>query len=93
MEIIMTRLRIRHTRLTHGHLMEGRAAPLCDSCIVPLTVKHMMAEFPDYNLQRQLIFHDRTLTLEEIIGEKPRRRVEIVEIIKFLLNINMIDKI
>ena len=76
-EIGMSRLRIGHTKLTHDHLMEGRAAPLCDSCIVPLTVKHIMAECSDYNLQRQLIFHSRILTLEEIIGEQPRRRVKI----------------
>ena len=70
-EIIMTRLRTGHTTLTH--LIEGRAAPLCDSCIVSLTVKHIISERPDYNLQHQLIFHSRILTLEEIIGEKPQR--------------------
>ena len=88
----MAWLRIGHIRLTHGHLMESRVAPLCDTCIVPLTMKHIMAERPDYNIQRQLIFHSITLTLEEIIGEKQRRLVEI-EIIKFLIDINIIGKI
>ena len=34
--VIITRLRIGHTRLTHGHLLVGEEAPYCEGCIVPL---------------------------------------------------------
>ena len=34
-EVVLARLRIGHTRLTHGYLKEQRQPPYCDSCIVP----------------------------------------------------------
>ena len=51
MEVILTRVRIGH-RHTHGHLMEGRSASYCGSCIVPLTVRHIIIECSDYNLRK-----------------------------------------
>ena len=42
-EVILCRLRIGHTRFTHGFLMCGEPQPFCDDCLVPLTVKHFYA--------------------------------------------------
>ena len=39
-DVILARLRIGHTTLTHKKLMEGRPQPYCENCIVPQTVKH-----------------------------------------------------
>ena len=45
-EVVLCRLRIGHTRLTHGHYMERQHQPYCDDCLVPLSVKHILAECP-----------------------------------------------
>ena len=50
----LIRLRIGHTRLTHGYLMEGGHRPYCDDCVVPLTVKHLLFECPTHTQHRQL---------------------------------------
>ncbi|XP_073972971.1 uncharacterized protein [Rhodnius prolixus] len=51
-EVVLARLRIGHTRLTHGYLMNRDAAPICSSCDVPLTVKHIMLDCSRYNRSR-----------------------------------------
>ena len=39
-EVIISRLRIGHTHITHWHLQKGEDSPICSTCKVPLTVKH-----------------------------------------------------
>ena len=39
-ETLPTRLRIGHTRLTHGYHMSRDYQLYCDDCLVPLTVRH-----------------------------------------------------
>ena len=41
--IILTRLRIGHTLLTHGFLMDQSHPPYCNDCLVLLTVMHFVA--------------------------------------------------
>jgi hypothetical protein len=41
-EVIMNRLRIGHTRITHGYLMEKTEPPTCRSCNSFITVKHII---------------------------------------------------
>ena len=48
-EVILSRLRIGHTKLTHSFLMNGDPQPFCDDCLVPLTVRHIMIECPIAN--------------------------------------------
>ena len=55
-ERLLTRLRIGHAFLTHGYLMEQRPPPFCDDCIVPLTVRHILAECPTCNDMRRAHF-------------------------------------
>jgi len=42
--VIIHRLRIGHTRLTHS-LLSGTDQPECSACHCPLTVKHILIEF------------------------------------------------
>ena len=39
--VLLNRLRIGHTRLTHSFLLSGDDLPECGTCQCPLTVKHM----------------------------------------------------
>ncbi|XP_031333925.1 uncharacterized protein LOC116163936 [Photinus pyralis] len=55
-EVIITRLRIGHTHLTHGYLMEKnpQPPPRCENCNRGLTVKHLLIECPEYTNQRTM---------------------------------------
>ena len=44
LEVMLCRLRIGHTRMTHKWILEGNQAPLCEHCTEPLTVKHVLTE-------------------------------------------------
>ena len=55
-EVLLARLRIGHTRLTHKCLLDGDPAPFCDGCLVPLTVEHILTECPDYIVERRTHF-------------------------------------
>ena len=45
-EVALCRLRIGHTRFSHGFLMSGSYQPFCDDCLVPQTVRHLLVECP-----------------------------------------------
>ena len=46
-EVIIHRIRIGHSRLTHSYLMEEAPLPLCLCCqTVPISIKHLMIECP-----------------------------------------------
>ena len=55
-EVLLCRLRIGHTRLTHAHLIKREHAPFCDDCLVPLTVEHLLAECPSSSETRRRIY-------------------------------------
>ena len=42
--VLLNRLRIGHYRLTHSYLLCVDAPPTCQSCGIPLTVKHILVE-------------------------------------------------
>ena len=41
-EVILARLRIGHTHITHSHLLKGEDVPVCPTCKVQLTTKHIL---------------------------------------------------
>ena len=47
-QVLMTRLRIGHTMITHRHLLDKTAAPQCESCSKPITVEHILCECKKY---------------------------------------------
>jgi len=42
--VLLNRLQIGHSRLTHSYLLSGDDPPTCQSCGIPLTVKHILVE-------------------------------------------------
>jgi ribonuclease HI len=70
-EVTLCRLRIGHTKLTHGHLMERAPPPIC--CGVQLTVRHILTEcrqhqdnrlqyLPSQNLKKILSNDEHSVT-------------------------------
>jgi len=47
--VLLDRLRINHTRLTHSFLLSGDDSPECGTCQCLLTVKHIRVECVDLN--------------------------------------------
>jgi len=91
--VILTRLRIGHCRISHGYLMTGQLVPpYCDSCIVPLTVRHFLEECPDYNHIRGNLFGPNC-TINTILAEPQTGRYDITPLIRFLSEINVLNNI
>ena len=90
-EIILTRLRIGHTRLTHDYLMctPHKEIPFCNECNTIITVKHILCECRNFNLQRNLYLKNKSLS--SILSES--HEFSLHNILMFLRRTNLINKI
>ena len=55
-EVIIYRLRIGHTKLTHNYLLNREFQPECISCDCPLTIQHILLECCDFTPTRTSLF-------------------------------------
>ncbi|XP_055623743.1 uncharacterized protein LOC129767146 [Toxorhynchites rutilus septentrionalis] len=85
---ILTRLRIGHTYLTHGHLLEEREANPCIFCGERMSVKHLLADC--LGLTHAWSRYGICGTVEEILA--PDRKAE-EKVLNFLREMTLIDKI
>ena len=74
-EIILCRLRLGHTRLTHSYIMDRESRPICDRCQCPCTVQHLLIECLKYANERVPLYvacqrHGVPLSLKTIIGNE-----------------------
>ena len=53
-EVVLIRLRIGHSRLTHSHLLEDEPVNICIGCDAPFTVKHILLDCVDFADTRRL---------------------------------------
>ena len=56
-EIVLTRLRIGHSHITHSYLLKREEEPQCIPCNAPLTINHILVECVDLAPTRQRYFH------------------------------------
>ena len=91
MEVILTRLRIGHTKLTHGHLMTSPndVPPVCTQCNTDLTIKHIFGTCAKYDNKRRLLFGNKSFI--EILEES--KDFNIRNILKFLQELNLVNEI
>ena len=70
-ERTLARLRLGHSRLTHGHYMSRDPAPHCEHCGegTLLTIKHILIECPHHQQARMRAFKRNTLTLKNILKD------------------------
>ena len=90
-EVVLSRLRIGHTLLTHGYLMKSPHDPIpeCPQCKTRVTVKHIFNDCPIFERQRRLSIGNKSL--KEVLSESST--FSVYTIIKFLKNCNLLDKI
>ncbi|KAJ4439195.1 hypothetical protein ANN_07312 [Periplaneta americana] len=70
-QVFINRLRIGHTKLTHGYLLKKKPPPVCNTCSETLSVKHIVQDCPQYNqLRQQLEMADISQT--DILSQENR---------------------
>jgi ribonuclease HI len=74
-DVILTRLRIGHTRFTHRHLLLAESVPVCQSCSVAMTVRHILTECPAFKYQRFYHFGQHNCSLIAVVGITPHRNL------------------
>jgi hypothetical protein len=83
-QTVLTRLRIGHTRLTHGHLIEQTNSPTC-TCTEPVTVTHIF----NCRLNRQLT--DKHKINYDTL--KTDNKDALMKVFEFLKELNIYDQI
>ena len=82
-EILLARLRLGHTKITHSHIIEQRPPSSCHRCRTRYTIQHFLLECPLYNVQRQRIVRHVTanrlpLTLQTLLGDSDPDLLELL---------------
>ena len=55
-QVILSRLRIGHTSLTHSFILKQRQPPQCLTCQTPYTIKHVLVECGALAITRERLF-------------------------------------
>lgn len=92
--VVLNRVRLGYTRLTHGYLMDASApqiSPICEFCQeVTLTIPHLLTRCHGVNPERRLCFPtDENYTLQEMLNNENR----LLQLIKFLKVLEIFDSI
>ena len=83
---IISRLRIGHIHITHSHFLKGEDFPVCLTCKLPLTVKHILINFDRFRQIHPKYY--QTNNLKNLFkNSKPEK------ILSFLKEINLFIKI
>ena len=89
--MVMTRLRIGHSYLTHNYLMTSgaeRQAPLCPTCNILFSISHILVDCPSFTVNRRA-FGLEGRPLKDLLGEN----APVDDIISFLKEIDLFYKI
>ena len=86
-EVVIHRIRIGHTRLTHGFLMENKPIPNCPFCDnIPISIRHILLECDDLTNIRTRFY--AATDLEELFDSH-----SLHAILDFLREINIYEGI
>ena len=85
-QVIMSRLCIGHTKLTHSYILKQEQQPQCETCRTPLTVKHLFIECRVFAHIRNHYFNANNM---KDLFEK----VNIEDILSFLKKIKLYHRI
>lgn len=87
-QVILTRLRIGHTRLTNSHLFTKSDPPICTECNKQITIKHIIEECPLYASERRE--HHIPTTISEALNHSTTTEENML---KFTKTINIYNKL
>lgn len=81
-QMVIQRLRLGHSRLTHGYLITNSDPPSCDHCRERLTVTHILSECRKYSLQRQSC--NVASDPAEALGKNPQNICNTIDYLKVI---------
>ena len=84
-EVVLSRLRIGHTHATHSFRLSAGDPPLCRRCGDLLSVKHVLVDCRDYEIERSRHL-GVSPTLKCLLGEFPS--VQLSHVLSFLKSID-----
>ncbi|XP_026811214.1 uncharacterized protein LOC113552556 [Rhopalosiphum maidis] len=79
-ETVLNRLRIGHTRITHGFLMARKEPPICQTRGTALIVKHLIADCLKFNQER--VMNGISYNLDTALGPDHEKNLEIINFTK-----------
>lgn len=82
-ETRLSRLRIGHTYITHRFILLGDNQPICDTCVTPVTVEHILRDCTKYTEER--LQHNISGTIEQILNND----VNVDKVMEFLKAIHV----
>ena len=85
-DVVLTRLRIGHTHITHSHLLKRVEQPQCVSCNEPFTVKHFLLDCVDFLDIRKQYFSVRNF--KQLFSDVPADKI-----LSYLKEIHLFNKI
>ena len=68
-EVVLARLGIVHTRITHSYLLNGEEQPQCIGCHTSFTVRHIRLECADFAHIRNKYFH--VANIKQLFNDVP----------------------
>nr|XP_023013900.1 uncharacterized protein LOC111503745 [Leptinotarsa decemlineata] len=86
-QVLITRLRLGHTNLTHAYLMKKEPEPMCYICDMKQTIEHILIDCPQFEQERKNC--NIPPTLEEALGSN----CSYTNIIEYVRLINIITKL
>lgn len=95
-EVILCRLRLGHTRLTHSYLLEHSQRPECEQCDCPMTVQHILVECPEFAVERLSLIeicgrYGLTFSLKALLGNDHSDIID--ELFIFLHNCDLMHRL
>lgn len=95
-EIVLCRLRIGHTHLTHSYLLRRESEPTCDFCSEPLSILHILIVCPHFEENRRTCFsifyrEHVPFHLALLLGDEPL--VPVSQVFNFLEETNILRKL
>jgi len=78
--VVLSRLHLGHSLLTHGHLFLRQPPPSCDLCNSRLTLVHVVLECPKFDQFRQLTNLPKDLS--SIFADDPHAQLRLLSFVK-----------
>ncbi|XKL60194.1 hypothetical protein PGB90_001210 [Kerria lacca] len=82
-QVALSRLRLGHTKITHGFLLDRSPAPICQNCNLQITVSYLLYQ----NIRQK---YSLSTSLEQILSDNPDK---ILSLMKFLKSSHFLLKI
>ena len=83
-EIVLARLRIGHTRVTHSSLLKREERPYCIGCDASFTVRHFLLDCANFGPERRSPF--QVNILKDLFQD-----ISVENILSFLKNVNLFN--